>query len=285
MVPFVVNGVVIGFIYGIVALGFVLVYKGTRTLNFAHGDMGTVAAFIVFGLWAQQGWPYLIVVPLALIASGGIGYLSDHLVMRHIHNQPRLTVLVATLAIAGIIQFVVVRVWDTDPKFMDPPLTGAGLRIGEIALTAPRLLALGVSAAVVVALYSFFKTTSAGLTFRAVALDPYAAQLMGVNVGRVSAATWTAGAMISGLAAILIAPLVSFHVFFMAVLFLRALTAALIGGLTNFGGTFVAAVLLGIGESFLARVTTAPGALEAVLFVVMVAALLIRPRGLFQAEY
>lgn len=285
MIPYIVNGVVVGSIYGLVALGLVLVYKGTRTLNFAHGEMGMVAAFTVFSLWANRHWPYLPVVAIGLAISALIGWLTDRLVMRRTQEYSRLTVLVATLAIAGVIQFFALRIWGGDPKFIPPPLQGGGFRIGQVVLTAPRLVALLTSGLTAFGLYAFFRYTHAGLTFRAVAVNPYAARLMGVNVERVSAATWTAGATLSGLGAVIVAPLVSFHVFFMALLLIRALAAGLIGGLTNFGGTYAAAILLGIGESIVGRYVTAPGGLEGLIFAAMAVTLVVRPRGLFAAEY
>jgi branched-chain amino acid transport system permease protein len=285
VIPYVVNGFVIGSIYGLVALGLVLVYKGTRTLNFAHGEMGMVAAFMVFSLWANRRWPYFAVVLLALLVSAAIGWLTDRLIMRRTREHSRLTVLVATFAVASIIQFVAIRVWGGDPKFVPSPIEGAGVQFGQVVLTPPRLLALVTSALIAFGLYAFFRFTRAGLIFRAVAVSPEAARFMGVDIDRVSSLTWMAGAALSGLAAILVAPLVSFHVFFMALLLIRALAAALIGGLTNFAGTFIAGLLLGVGESVIAKYVTAPGALEALLFAAMALTLVLRPRGLFAAEY
>ena len=285
MTPYLVNGVVIGSIYGLVALGLVLVYKGTRTLNFAHGEMGMVAAFTVFSLWGNRHWPYLPVVVIGLAISALIGLAMDRFVMRRTQHYPRLTVLVATLAIASVIQFFAIRIWGGEPKFLAPPLQGSGIAFGQVVLTPPRLISLITSAVAALGLYLFFRGTHAGLTFRAVAVDPYAARLMGVNVERVSATTWAAAAALSGLAAIVVAPLVSFHVFFMVLLLIRALAAALIGGLTNFGGAYVAALLLGVGESVVSKYVNAPGALEAIIFGAIAVTLVLRPRGLFAAEY
>jgi branched-subunit amino acid ABC-type transport system permease component len=265
-------------------MGLVLIYKGTRTLNFAHGETGMVAAFTLFALWQERRWPYFPVVVIAVSVSASIGWLTDRLVMRRMRGDRGLRILIATLAIASIIQFFAVRIWDADPRFIASPMSGE-LHLGDTVVTMPRLVALAASAFLAFALLVFFRRTTAGLTFRAVAVNPYASRLMGVNVERVSAATWVAGAVLSAIAAILVAPIVSFHVFFMTLLFIRALAAALIGGLTNFAGTYIAAVLIGVTESVLSRYIAAPGVLEALIFLVMLAILALKPRGLFTHQY
>jgi branched-chain amino acid transport system permease protein len=187
--------------------------------------------------------------------------------------------------VAGILQFIGTEIWGLDPKFMVPPIEGQGLVWGQVILTPPRLLVIVSAAVLSIGLYMMFRRTAFGLTFRGAALDPYAARLVGINVARVSSITWTSGAVLSGIAAILVAPLVSFHVFFMTLLLIRALAAALIAGFTNLGGAFVAGVFIGVAESFLIKYTTEAGAVEAALFLLIVGLLAVRPRGIFAAEY
>ncbi len=275
----------IGSIYGIVALGLVLVYKGSRVVNFAHGEMGMLGAFVVLTLWSEHHWPFPLAAILGVLASGAAGLTTELVVVRRTHGASKLTVLVATLAVAGILQFIGTEVWGLDPKFIQSPLKGRGLVLGQIVLTPPRLLVLGTAAVLSLLLFAVFRYTGFGLAFRATALDDYAARLVGVNVRRISSITWTGGAMLSGIAAILVAPLVSFHVFFMTLLFLRAVTAALVAGMTNLPGAFAAGLLVGVAESLLVKFTTQSGVVEAALFGLIVAILALRPQGLFRAEY
>lgn len=285
MIPFIVNGIVIGAIYGIVALGVVLVYKGSRVINFAHGEMGMIAAFVVLSLWFEKHWPFLIAAALGILASGATGWATERVVVRRFERGSKLTILVATLAVAGILQFLAAEIWGLEPKFISPPLSGAGIRFGQVVLTVPRLIVILSAAALSLALYVLFRRTTFGLAFRGAALDGDAAKLVGVNVRRVSSVTWTLGAMLSGFAAVLVAPLVSFHVFFMTLLFIRALAAALVAGFTNLGGAFVAGILIGITESLLVKFTSQAGAVEAALFGIIVLILAVRPQGIFAAEY
>lgn len=285
MIPFIVNGIVIGAIYGIVALGVVLVYKGSRVINFAHGEMGMIAAFVVLSLWFEKHWPFLIAAVLGILASGATGWATERFVVRRFERGSKLTVLVATLAVAGILQFFAAEIWGLEPKFISPPLTGAGIQFGQVVLTVPRLIVIFAAAALSLGLYILFRRTTFGLAFRGAALDGDAAKLVGVNVRRVSSMTWTLGAMLSGIAAVLVAPLVSFHVFFMTLLLIRALAAALVAGFTSLGGAFVAGILIGITESLLVKFTSQAGAVEAALFGIIVLVLAVRPQGIFAAEY
>lgn len=285
MIPFLVNGVVLGAIYGVVALGIVLVYKGSRVINFAHGEMGMIGAFVMFALWTEHHWPYLLAAALGILIAGAIGLATERLVVSRFVEASILNVLVATLAVAVLIQFVGSEIWGQDPKHIEAPVTGRGIVVGQVVLSAPRLVVIFGALFASVGLYILFRRTTFGLAFRGTALDSYAARLVGVNVRYVSAATWTLGAMLSGFAAILVAPLVNFHVGFMSLLFLRALAAAMLAGLTNLAGAFAAGIMVGVAESVIVKFTNQPGAVEAVLFAVIVLTLAVRPRGIFAAEY
>ncbi|MGH2783827.1 MAG: branched-chain amino acid ABC transporter permease [Actinomycetota bacterium] len=289
MIPFLVNGLVIGAIYGIVALGVVLVYKGSRAVNFAHGEMGMIAAFVVLSLWSENGWNFFLAAAIGLVCSGLTGFLTERLVVRRFEDGSTLTILVATLAVAGVLQFIGAEIWGLEPKFIQAPVEQIagweGIRAGEIVLTIPRLIVIFAALVASAGIAVLFRRTSFGLAFRGTAIDGYAAKLCGINVRRVSSATWTLGAVLSGLAAILVAPLVSFHVFFMTLLFIRALAAALVAGLTNLGAAFVAGITIGVAESLLIKYTSQAGAVEAALFALIVLLLAVRPKGLFAAEY
>ena len=289
MIPYLVNGIVIGAIYGVVALGVVLVYKGSRAVNFAHGEMGMIAAFVVLSLWFESGWNFYLAALLGLAASGLAGFLTERFVVRRFQGGSTLTILVATLAVAGILQFVGAEIWGLDPKFITAPAESIGgwegIRTGDVVLTIPRLIVIIAAIILSAALWVLFRRTSFGLAFRGTAIDGYAAKLCGINVSRISSITWTLGAVLSGIAAILVAPLVSFHVFFMTLLFIRALAAALVAGLTNLGAAFGAGVFIGIAESYLVKFTSQAGAVEAALFALIVVLLAVRPRGLVAAEY
>ncbi len=270
------NGLVIGSIYGLVALGITLIYKKSRVLNFAHGETGMFGAFVFYALSAEGHKPYLLAAGVGVAVSAALGAATFLLLARR-RTDP-LAMLVGTLAVAGVLTFVADEIWGTDQHYVPPPLAGWHVSILGLRFIGPRLLVL--MAALVLALVFFiaFRVSNVALLFRASATDPYAATLMGIDVARLDFATWTLAGALAGLAAVLVAPLVGFDVFFMTLLAIRGFAASLLSGLTNLPGTLAAGLALGIAEAALTRHTTQPGAPEAVL-VVLIVAFLFRPQA------
>jgi len=260
----VANGLVIGAIYGLVALGLTLVYKKSRVLNFAHGEVGMVGAFVFYVAFVERHLPYLVAALIGVTVSAGLGCLTFLLLSRR-RNDP-LNMLIGTLAVAGTLTFVA------------PPLAGVSLNVAGLHFVGPRLLVLIAALVLAVAFFVLFRTTHVALLFRASAADPYAASLMGIDVTRLDVATWTVAGALAGLAAILVAPLVGFDIFFMTLLAIRGFAAALLAGLTNVSGALAAGLALGLAEAALTRQTTQPGLPEAVL-VVLVVGFLLRPQA------
>ena len=268
------NGLVIGSIYGVVALGIVLVYRNSRILNFAHGEIGMIGAFVFYALWAEQRWPYALAAACGVALAGAIG-LATYLVLSGQAQNP-LNMLIGTLAVAGILEFAAMEIWGPEALYVNPPLAGMRLDVAGMSFVGPRLMVLIAGAVLAGGLFLFFRYSPAALVFRAASLDPYAAQLVGVNVRVLAAVTWAAAGVLSGIAAILVAPLVNFSVFFMTLLFVRAVAAALLAGMVNVPAALGAGIALGVAESTLSRVTTQPGVPEAVLVVLIVVVLVLR---------
>jgi len=270
------NGLVIGAIYGLVALGITLVYKKSRVLNFAHGEVGMVGAFVFYVAFVEQHLPYLIAALIGIAVSAGLGCLTFLLLLRR-RNDP-LNMLIGTLAVGGTLTFAANEIWGPDQHFVPPPLTGVSVNVVGLHFVGPRLLVLIAAVALAVVFFVLFRTTHVALLFRASATDPYAASLMGIDVTRLDVATWTVAGALAGTAAILVAPLVGFDIFFMTLLAIRGFAAALLAGLTNVPAALGAGLTLGLAEAALTRQTTQPGLPEAVLVVLMVLFLL-RPQA------
>ncbi|HKN41184.1 MAG TPA: hypothetical protein VJ456_18960, partial [Acidimicrobiia bacterium] len=185
---------------------------------------------------------------------------------------------IGTLAVGGTLTFVANEIWGPDQHFVPPPLTGVRVSVAGLHFVGPRLLVLVAGVVLAVAFFVLFRTTHVALLFRASAADPYAASLMGIDVTRLDVATWTVAGALAGLAAILVAPLVGFDIFFMTLLAIRGFAAALLAGLTNVSGALAAGLALGLAEAALTRQTTQPGLPEAVL-VVLVVGFLLRPQA------
>ncbi|MDQ1499271.1 MAG: branched-chain amino acid transport system permease protein, partial [Actinomycetota bacterium] len=167
-----------------------------------------------------------------------------------------------------------------DPRFLRSPFDGHRLDLGPVHVIGARLAVVAVAIVISAALFLFLRGTFGGVLFRAVAGDRYTARLMGVNVGRFDTVLWTVSGMLAGAAAIAVAPLVNFGVFFMSLLLLRAFGAAVLGGMTSVLGCLVAGIAIGIGEAVLTRELHVPGIGEVVVAGVVIAALASRPAAL-----
>ena len=270
------NGLVIGAIYGLVALGITLVYKKSGVLNFAHGEVGMFGAFIFYVLSVEQKLPYLVAASAAVATSAVLGCLTFLLLARR-RSDP-LNMLIGTLAVGGVLIFVANEIWGPDQFYVPPPLADVRVSLAGMTFTGSRLLVLGTGIVLAGGFFILFRTSRMALLFRASASDPYAAELMGVDVTRLDVITWTVAGALAGLAAVLVAPLVGFDIFFMTLLAIRGFAAALLAGLNNVAGALGAGLALGLAEATLTRQTTQPGLPEAVL-VGLIVLFLLRPQA------
>lgn len=321
---FLVLGIIQGLIYGIVALGMVLIYKGSRTLNFAQPYMGLFAAYLC---WYFTGTPdshlsgigqgiatgpafikwleyplllfpfevgtrprFLVAATWALLLIALSGRQLEHDIMRRLERAPRIVNLVATIALAqgflGFTQLLFERTEEqaTTAKALPVILPQSWtFAIGALPIRAAYVQILIVVPIIAGIAALFFRYTKFGIAIRATAENREAAQLLGVSARRVASFTWMAGAVLAGLAALLIVPargsltVVSLS----TAILVRALAAALVGGLTSLPGAFVGGIVVGIAEFLTSWRTGTPGVPETVFFVIVIVVLIFRPGGLF----
>jgi len=170
-------------------------------------------------------------------------------------------------------------------ELTEPLISGSGVHMLGLQVSTAQILVIVVSGVVLVAFFALHRFTPFGLRLRAVAIDPYAAGLMGINVNFTSAVTWGLAGSMAGIAAILIAPLVAFNTSYMDELSVRALAVALVGGLTNLGGAFVAGLIIGVNEAIVAYKTAIPGMPDAAVAALVLVIMLVRPTGLLRSHY
>ena len=285
MITVVVNGFFVGLLYALLAVGLVVVYRGSRIINFAYGETGMVGAFAFMELWTKAGLPLLVALAAGVAISAAVGAVTEVALVRPLRGQPPLTAMVATLAAAAFLLTFASRRYGLYPTFLPPLLPGSGLRIGGLTVQPGQLLILVVGALGLGGLAALYRFTSFGLRLRATAIDPMAAGLVGVDTNRTSVATWALAGALAGLSGILIAPSVSFSVFFMTSLLLRSLAAALVGGLTSIGGAVAAGVLLGVAEGVIGYVVPIRGIVEVAIAAFVIGLLLVRPSGLVRSAY
>jgi branched-chain amino acid transport system permease protein len=279
-----VIGLVQGGTYGLIALGLVLCYRGSRVLNFAQAEIGTASLFIawiVSGAWHQPYW----MGALAAIASALIiGLLFERVVVRPMSAAPRLSVAVATI---GLFAFLVaMEVYLNGPTFryLPKPLGGTGISVAGVVVSPTQMLTFAVIAAVAGALTLFLRRTDFGLGVLASAQDATAARLVGIPQSRVSMFTWGMSALLSALAALLIEPTITLVApnGIGLRLFIGGLAAALLGGLTSLNGALLGGLVVGVLTSEATYLTPSevPGVYTAVMFAIVMVVLLVRPQGL-----
>ncbi len=286
--PVVLLGTIIGLTYGLLAVGLVLIYRSNRLINFAHGEIGAFGA-AVFGV-ATVRWniPYWIVLPFALVIAGGAGALAEVAVVRRLRNAPRIMSIVATL---GVGQFLVLfsgainannRSGNSFPSPPGLPEFDLGaLRVTQ-AYSGMLLLAPIVVAAIVV----FLRRSRLGVAMRVSAANPDVARMSGIFAGRMSSLAWALAGGLSALTAILVAPTLGFSSgdTFGPTLLLRALAAAVIGGMVSLPIALAGGVGLGIVEQVLLWNYPRAGLVEVALFVTILVALLFARRATGREE-
>jgi branched-chain amino acid transport system permease protein len=307
---FIIIGLSQGCVYGLVALGLVLVYKGARVFNFAQGEFGTVAAFITF-LFVEQwkvGIPYWVAAIIAVIATVIIGLGMERIIVRPLLNAPRVNLLVATIAFALLCIAVELLLFLPEPKTLPPMVTslpgiGDGFELANFILEPQRLIIFGVLVALAAILGYFFSKTDLGLAVLATSQDAFATRVVGIGVERMSRFIWGSAAFLGAVAGILFVPLNPLVPGIMTTqVLIAAFTGAVIGGMTSLPGAFVGGIIVGllqsisnwasgsqkflIGEGDNARLIQdfLPGAPDVVMLVVLLLVLLIRPAGLLGKE-
>jgi branched-chain amino acid transport system permease protein len=279
-----VIGIVTGGIYGLYALGLVLVYRGSGVLNFAQAELGTFALFVAYEVIAVHHQPWLVGAGAAIATALILGLLFERAAVWPLRAAPRLTVAVGTIALLTFLIALELKVFGATPRLLDPPIAGLGPRIFDVYVSPTQILSLAVVAIVAAALAAFLRLTDFGLSVQAAAQDQEAVRFLGIRLARMSIFTWGVAAALSALAALLIQPsvgVISASAF--GAIFIKALGAALIGGLSSMPGAFVGGLVVGIGEAEIRHLTVSSsltGLPELVIFAAVVATLVLRPQGL-----
>jgi len=287
----VLNGVFVGLVYGLLAVGLVVVYRVSRIVNFAYGETGMLAAFVFFELRLDSGPMGLVdhgiavALPAAALLGAAVGAAMEFVIARPLRDNPVVNGMVGTIGASLLLITIAIDLWGPDVRPTVPLVHGAGVEV--IGLTiSPQQLLIGASTIVILGgLTVLYRFTSFGLRLRATATDPYAAALAGINTNATAMGTWALAGALSAVSAILIAPLVAMNVLFMTLLGLRSFAAALLGGLTSIAGAFLAGVFLGVFEGVVAFKSPVTGMTDALVAVGILGLLLLRPGGIVRAAY
>lgn len=288
-----VNGLTLGSVYALIALGYTLIYGVLQLLNFAHGDVYMAGAFIGFFVMVGLGGPAAPIVPVwlmivamflaAMLGSGILGVLIEQFAYRPLRNSPRIAPLISALGVSLFLENAVlllfgprIRSYDTTQYI---PI-GSGISIGAIHIDPMRILVVVLSVILMFVLVRMVNRTRFGRGMRAVAYDREAAVMMGIDVNRIVVLTFFFASALAGAAGVMVG-LVFFNVSnYMGFLAgLKGFTAAVVGGIGSVGGAMLGGLLIGVLESFAAGYLSANLA-NVISFVALIAVMLIKPRGL-----
>ncbi|MEY2451971.1 MAG: hypothetical protein QOD92_1545 [Acidimicrobiaceae bacterium] len=285
----VIIGVLTGLTYAVLAAGLVLIYRATRVINFAHGEVGAFGAALLAKLVIDQHWNFFIALPLVLVLGGVIGAAIELGIVRRLFKAPRVVVMVATIGVSQLALVAQLLLPSIEHPGRYPSPIGRTLRIGTLVLASEHFMIIAFVPACVVGLVLFLNRTPYGIAIRAAAVNPDRAELAGISTKRVSTLVWVIAGVLSTLTAVLINPVRGTIVGVPSQalgpsLLLRALAAGLFGGLTSVSWALVGGVAIGVAEAILFVNVATPGVVDAVLFVLVLVLVFVRANKSGQEE-
>ena len=277
----VISGIAIGCVYGLVALGFVLIYKATEVVNFAQGELMMVGAFFAFTFTALAGLPFWIAVAAAVAAMAALGALIDRIVIRPLVGQPAFAIFMATIGIGLLARSMAGMVpgWGFETHALVTPFSDRVVGLGTLTLSQEHLSIIVATVLLVAVLAAFFRFSRLGVAMQATSQNQLAAAYMGIPIKRVHMLIWALSAAVAGFAGILLAPIAFVHVN-MGFIGLKAFPAAVLGGFGSIPGAIAGGLIIGVVEA-LAGFYLPEGFKDVAAYVVLLAVLIVRPRGLF----
>ena len=278
----VVSGLATGGIFASLALAIVLIYRATRVINFAQGEMGMFATFIA--LWLiDSGWPYwgAFFATLAIAFAGGVAV--ERVVIRPVEKAPVVTIVIVTVGLLIGLNGAAFWIWGGETRAFPSAFSTRAIHVGGVAFSIQDIGVIGVSLGMVGLLFLFFRFTKLGLAMRAAALNPEASRLVGVRVGWMLALGWGFASVLGAVSGMMVAPTVFLDPNMMRPVLLYAIAAAILGGLDSPLGAVVGGLALGVGLNLVSTYVDFVGdALKLpVAFIVILAVLLVKPTGLF----
>jgi len=273
------SGIAYGAVLAVVALGFLVLYKATGVVNFAHGDLVTLGAYLAIWATGSLGLPSVAGYVVAIALMGVVGVLIERVAYAPLRSRPPMVVVIATLAAAIVIRGFI-AVWQgSEPKSLVSPVGNGVVHIAGAAVADQRLLIVGVGAVAVLALLMVFQRTPYGRQVRALAADAEMARLTGVRVRMVAMTAFALSAMLAALAGILIAPLGAVDLNFGFGLMVTAFAAAVLGGFGSLGGVVLGALIIGLVQQLVGGyvLTDYAATFPAIVLFLVIA---VRPEGL-----
>jgi len=276
-----IGGLSQGFIYGLIALGFVLIYKATEAVNFAQGDIMMLGAFCGLLFAAHFGMPYWVALLLAVAVLAAFGFGTEMLVLRPVLGQPGFALIMITIGVGLLARGLITMIpgVGADTHALDAPYKGAVLTMGQLVIGMEHVVIIVASVAICALLYLMFRFTRLGIAMQAVSQNQLAAYYMGIPVKRLNSLVWALSAAVATIAGVLLAPLAFVHAN-IGFIGLKAFPAAVIGGFESLPGATAGGLIIGVVEA-LAGFYLPEGFKDVAAYVVVLVMLVIKPNGLF----
>ena len=274
------TGLGIGAIYALVALGFVLLIRAANVVNFAQGEFSMLGAYLMVILFNGLGLPYLVSMPLAVIAMAGFGLLFAGTTYWPLRHRGQLPVIISTIGASIFLSNIVLALYGPAPQVLPNLFDNPGFEVGNVFMDSQYLTIIVVAAVMVVLQYLIFEKTLLGKKLQATSQDKEMASLLGIPVAVMVLITFGYSAALGGLAGVLVAPVLFVSVGMGALISLKAFAANIIGGFGSIPGAILGGLALGVVETFGASFISVPYK-DAIAFALLLTFLLIRPQGLF----
>lgn len=277
-----INGISLGSVYAIIALGYTMVYGIAKMLNFAHGDVIMIGAYMCFFIVSDFGMNPVLGILGAVVVCTILGIVIEQLAYKPLRQANSLAVLITAIGVSYFLQNAAQLIWSSSPKNFTSIIHAGSISLfdGKIVITAEVLLTVAVSVLVMIGLTLFTSKTRTGKAMRAVSEDRDAAQLMGINVNRTISTTFAIGSALAAVAGVLLCSTVpTLQPTTGAMPGIRAFTAAVFGGIGSIPGAMLGGILLGIIETY-SKVYLSTQFSDAIVFSVLIIILLVKPAGL-----
>ena len=280
-VQLVISGISQGCIYGLIALGFVLIYKATETVSFAQGELMMLGAFGGLAAMTFLGFPFWLAVLAAIAAMAVFGVLLERVVIRPILGQPAFSIVMLTIGIGYVARGLITMIpaIGTETHTLPVPYKDQIWKLGALVLNVEQMVVIAATAALCLALFAGFRYSKVGIAMQAASQNQLAAYYMGIPVRQLNGLVWGLAAAVAAVAGLLLAPITFVHAN-MGVIGLQAFPAAVVGGFGSLPGAIVGGLIIGIVES-LAGFYLPEGFKDIAAYIVVLVMLVVMPNGLF----
>jgi branched-chain amino acid transport system permease protein len=277
----VISGIAIGCIYGLIALGFVLIYKATETVSFAQGELMMLGAFGALAGMTMLGFPYWLAVLSAIAGMAVFGVLLERSVIRPILGQPAFSIVMLTIGIGYVARGMITMIPNigTETHTLPVPYKDQIWNVGALVLNVEQMVVIAATAVLCAGLFAMFRYSKLGIAMQASSQNQLAAYYMGIPVKRLNGLVWGLAAAVAAVAGLLLAPITFVHAN-MGFIGLKAFPAAVVGGFGSLPGAIVGGLVIGIVES-LSGFYLPDGFKDTAAYVVVLIMLMVKPNGLF----